>query len=147
MDDLKQIFNKEIDPSIIDANRSKKQQKGFTPTGIKGLHLIEKNLIQIYEIESSVDYTMEVFNFTRIIDVMGFDEDKLKLGLSKLYANYYLILDFDTKKILMYDNKEKMQLIGQDLTNAKQVHTNKEDDDIYYDKEVYSDWYKEITGD
>ena len=145
MDDLKKIFNNEIDPFLIDANKHKKQQKGFNATGVKGLQLLDKNLIQIYEIDSSVDYTMEYYNFSRMLEVMGFDEEKLELGLSKLHANYYLILDFDSKRIMMFDNKEKMQLIGQDLTRAKQLHTNKDEDDEYYNKEVYSEWYSEIT--
>lgn len=145
MDDLRKVFNNEIDPLLIDSKRSQKQQKGFTTTGVKGLQLLDKNLIEIYEIEFSVSYTMEYLNFLRIIDVLGFDEEKLDLGLSKLHANYYLILNFDNKKIMIFDNKQKIQFIGQDLTKAKQIHTNKEEDEEYYNKEVYSDWYKEIT--
>lgn len=146
MDDLKQIFNKEIDPGVLDANKLKKQQKGFTTTGAKGLSLIDRNLIQIYEINSSVEYTMGYLQFLKIVNVMGFDEEKLELGLSKLNSDHYLILDFNTKKVMFYDNKEAVNLIGQNLTQAKQIHTNNNDNEgDEYNKEIYSEWYNELT--
>lgn len=109
MDDLRKLFNKEVDPFLVDSKKNKKQQKGFITKGLKGLSLISNNLIQIYEISSSVEYTMEYLTLKKIIGVMGFNEEKLELGYSKLHSNHYLILDFDTKKIMFYDNKEKMR--------------------------------------
>jgi hypothetical protein len=145
MEKLKQIFKKEINSDALDLKKEKKKIKGFIPEGKKLLHYSSTSLVEVYEVESGIEYFIDYLLLYSIIEVMGFDERRVEMSRSKLLNGYSLIIDFDQKKVGFYLEEEDYNFIGSDLIREKQDRTG-----VYGDEDVESDtfsahWYNLIN--
>ena len=149
MEELKKLFNKELDPDIQDQKKEAKKVKGFIPEGIKIFSYIAKNYVEVYEVESAIEYGMEYLNLFRIIEVLGFNEDKVELSKGKILNGYYTIFDFDNKSIMFYDLDHNFKPLGGFLTEGKEKHDGVFGDEVIdetdYDTETFSKWYNYIN--
>lgn len=121
MDDIKRLINSELDPNFQENKKELKQKRGFVPEGKKILEFIGHNTINVYEVSSGAEYIIDYLGLISIIEVMGFHPKKLEIAKSKLFADKPIIIDFDTKKILIYDKKEKLNIIGGYLSEGKEL--------------------------
>ena len=121
MDDIKRLINSELDPNFQENRKELKQKRGFVPEGKKILELIECNTVNVYEVSSGAEYIIDYLGLISFIEVMGFDPNKLGIAKSKLFSGKPIIIDFDTKKILIYDKKEKPNIIGGYLFEGKEL--------------------------
>ena len=141
MDDLKRQIQLELDPDLLDKKKEKKQQKGFSTSGLKIVNHIAENLIEILEVESNVEYTMEYLAFIRIFKVMGFTKKEEEITSAKILNGYHVIIDFDHKEVMVYDPETKFSPVGQAISTAKYENDNKEDTEDLYSAKNIKDWF------
>lgn len=120
MDEIKRLINIELDPDFKERKKEAKKIRGFDPSGVKILHYISSNLIEVYEVSSNSEFLMDYVGLMRILDVLGFKERQLELSKSKLLNGYYTIFDFDKKEIMIYEKEEKSKVIGSLFTQKRQ---------------------------
>lgn len=103
MDQLNQLLNAEIDPQSIENKAESKQDKGFTPEGIKKVSYIGSSFLQIQDGAGGSDYLLDYLIFKDIIESLGFNAKSLEISNACLLTGNDIIYDFDRKKVFVWE--------------------------------------------
>lgn len=124
--DINQILGIEVDSTKDRREEESEKHKGFTPTGIKCVTYLSENLLQVQEAGVSTPFLMDFVTFEKIINVLGFKERSLELGLGKLLTGYPLIFDFTNKEIKVWDKDVPIKIMGEFIRKIKENYKRDE---------------------